>query len=140
MTIEEATFFWLEAGDMSGGSRNQIEFTDDLVTFFDEQSRSAGQVFIAYDKETKAHCPLTNRGQDYDQWTNKWRLGLITKAKGGVDYQGRVIRFEKRKVGRNFAYVITVADRQSALHEEWKAKSAQVGSTFGPEGRPFGFF
>ena len=140
MSIEDATFFWLEAGDMSGGSRNQIEFTDDLVIFFDEKSRSSAQVFIAYDSKTKSQCPLTNRGQDYDQWTNKWRLGLITKAKGGVDYQGRVICFERKKVGQNFAYLITVTDKDSELHQEWKAKSVHIGATFGPEGRPYGYF
>lgn len=140
MSIETANSFWLEAGDMSGGSRNQIEFTDDLVKFFDEKSRSSGEVFLWYDKDVKSVCSLANRGQDYDQWTNKWRLGLITKAKGGVEYQGRVICFEKRKVGQTFAYVTKVADRDSPLHKEWQAKSSFVGATFGPEGRPYGYF
>ena len=66
MSIQAATHFWLEAGEMSGGSRNQIEFTDDLVAFFDEKSRSAGEVFLWHDKDIKAVCSLTNRGQEYD--------------------------------------------------------------------------
>jgi len=140
MSIETATHLWIEAGDLSGGSRNQIEFSDDLVAFFDEDSRHTEQVFIAYDKTVKSYCPLTNRAQDYGQWTNIWRLGLITKAKGGMDYQGRVICLEKRKIGKAYVYVITVADLNSALHKEWIAKSIQSGTTGGAEGRAFGYF
>lgn len=140
MSIEQATYFWVEAGDMSGGSRNQMEFTDEMALFFDEKSRSSEQVFVAFDKEKKAFCTFSNRGQDYDQWVNKWRLSLITKAKGGVDYAGRVVGFEKRKVGQSFAYVITVADIGSDLHQKWRSNSTYVGSTAGAEGRAYGYF
>ena len=125
---------------MSGGSRNQIEFSDDLASFFDEQARTSGQVFIAYDKEVKAFCPFSNRAQDYGQWTNIWRLGLITKAKGGVDYQGRVICFEKRAIGKSFVYLITVADINSEEHKNWINQSKGRGMTAGTEGRNYGYF
>jgi len=140
MSIETATHLWFEAGDMSGGSRNQIEFSEELVRFFDDDSRAAEQVFVAYDKTIKAFCPLTNRGQDYGQWTNIWRLGLITKAKGGVDYQGRVICLEKRKIGQKYVYVITVTDLNSTSHKDWISKSTYVSTTGGAEGRAFGYF
>lgn len=140
MSIKDATYFWIEAGDMSGGSRNQMEFTDDLIVFFDEKSRSDGQVFLAFDKETKAFCTLSNRAQDYDQWVNKWRLSLITKAKGGVDYAGRIVCFEKRKIGQSLVYVITVSDVGSATHEKWRSSSKHVGVTAGSEGRAYGYF
>lgn len=140
MSINTATYLWFEAGDMSGGSRNQIEFSDDLAKFFDEEARSSEKVFIAYDKEIKAFCPFTNRAQDYGQWTNIWRLGLITKAKGGADYQGRVICLEKRKIGKSFVYVISVADLNSEKHKDWVAKSVAKGVTGGAEGRAYGYF
>jgi hypothetical protein len=140
MSVNTATYLWVEAGDMSGGSRNQIEFSDDLATFFDEEARSSGKVFIAYDKETKAFCPLTNRAQNYGQWTNIWRLGLITKAKGGDDYQGRVICLEKRKIGKSYVYVIAVTDLNSAEHKVWVGKSMEKGITGGAEGRNYGYF
>lgn len=140
MSIEQATYFWVEAGDMSGGSRNQMEFTDEMALFFDEKSRASEQVFIAFDKETKAYCTFSNRGQDYDQWVNKWRLSLITKAKGGVDYAGRVVGFEKRKIGQAFVYVITVANVGSDTHEKWRSSSVYVGATAGAEGRAYGYF
>lgn len=140
MSIDTATHFWFEAGEMSGGSRNQVEFSDDLVMFFDEESRTAGEVFVAYDKTIKSFCPLTNRAQDYGQWTNIWRLGLITKAKGGAEYHGRVICLEKRKIGQKFVYVIAVVDPNSIAHKDWIAKSAHTGTTGGAEGRAFGYF
>lgn len=140
MSIDTAMHLWIEAGDMSGGSRNQIEFSDELVAFFDKESVATGQVFIAYDKTIKAHCPLANRGQDYGQWANIWRLGLITKAKGGVDYQGRVIYLEKRAIGKAYVYLIAVTDAGSALHKEWLAKSLHVGTTGGSDGRSYGYF
>lgn len=140
MSIEGAVHLWIEAGDMSGGSRNQIEFSEELVAFFDRKSVAAGQVFIAYDKTIKAYCPLANRGQDYGQWANIWRLGLITKAKGGVDYPGRVICLEKRAIGKSYVYVIAVTDADSTQHKEWLAKSIHVGTTGGSEGRAYGYF
>jgi len=140
MSINTATYLWFEAGDMSGGSRNQVEFSDDLANFFDEDARTSGKVFIAYDKKIKAFCPLTNRAQDYGQWTNIWRLGLITQAKGGVDYQGRVICIEKRKIGKSYTYVIAVTDLNSAEHKSWNDKSEGKGITGGVEGRNYGYF
>lgn len=140
MSIETATHLWFEAGDLSGGSRNQVEFSDDLVTFFDDASRAEGQVFIAYDKTVKAFCPLTNRAQAYGQWTNIWRLGLITKAKGGADYQGRIVCLEKRKLGQKFVYIITVTDPNTTTHNDWIARSTHTGMTGGTEGRAFGYF
>lgn len=140
MPIEDATYFWIEAGDMQGGSRNQIEFTDDIVLFFDEKSRSAGQAFLAFDTKTKGYGALSNRAQDYDQWVNKWRLSLITKAKGGVDYAGRVVCFEKRRIGQSYAYVTSVADLQSGDHTTWRSKSKHIGSTGGVDGREYGYF
>lgn len=140
MPIESANFFWIEAGDMQGGSRNQIEFTDDIVVFFDEKSRAAGQAFLAFDSKVKGYGALSNRAQDYDQWVNKWRLSLITKAKGGVDYAGRVIGFEKKLIGKAYVYVLSVVDISSAEHSAWKAKSKFVGSTGGSDGREYGYF
>ena len=140
MLIEDANFFWIEAGDMQGGSRNQIEFTDDIVSFFDESARTTGQAFLAFDSKIKGYGALTNRAQDYDQWVNKWRLSLITKAKGGVDYAGRVICFEKKKIGQRYVYVTSVADVASADHSSWRSKSKHFGVTGGSDGREYGYF
>lgn len=140
MDIENATNLWLEAGDMSGGSRNQIEFSDNIVSFFDRKSREAGKVFIAYDSTVKAFCPLADRGQGYGQWANIWRLGLITEDKGGQNYQGRVVHFEKKLFGKTYAYLIEVVDLGSTEHKALIAKSAVTGVTGGAGGRKFGYW
>ncbi len=140
MTIETATHLWLEAGNMSGGSRNQIEFSDDLIRFFDEQSRASEKVFIAYDSKVKAYCPLADRGQGYGQWANIWRLGLITEDKGGVNYRGRVIHFERKLIGKRYVYLIDVVDINSTEHQDLTAKATSTGITGGSEGRAYGYW
>lgn len=138
MTIVGATHLWFEAGDMSGGSRNQVEFSDELVKFFDEDSRNSGKVFVAYDSKTKAYCPLANRGQEYGQWSNIWRLGLITEDKGGEPYPGKIIHLEKRLIGKRYVYLIEVIEPDSPEHKSLLANSIQTGVTGGSEGRAFG--
>jgi hypothetical protein len=69
------------------GQPDQIpEWAKVGIRFFDHESRASGKVFIAFDSKVKAYCPLADRGQGYGQWTNIWRLGLITEDKGGVSY------------------------------------------------------
>ena len=140
MDIETATHLWVEAGDMSGGSRNQIEFSDDLIRFFDEDSCNNKKVFIAYNSKVKDYCPLADRKQDYGQWTNIWRLGLITQDKGGDAYPGRVIHLEKKQIGKMYAYLIEVVDLQSTEHNNLIDSSVVTGVTGGAEGRIFGYW
>jgi hypothetical protein len=140
MDVEAATHLWVEAGDMSGGSRNQIEFSDDLIRFFDDEARDAGQVFMAYDSKVKGHCPLANRGQGYGQWANIWRLGLITEDKGGESYPGRVIHLEKKLIGKRYVYLIQVVDLKSKAHKTLIGNSKVTGVTGGSEGRNFGYW
>ena len=140
MDVETATHLWVEAGNMSGGSRNQIEFSDDLIRFFDEDSRNSGKVFIAYNSKVKDYCPLADRGQGYGQWTNIWRLGLITQDKGGEAYPGRIIHLEKKLIGKKYAYLIEVVDLQSPEHKSLISSSASTGVTGGAEGRNFGYW
>ncbi|MGR9398873.1 hypothetical protein ACU8M5_03780 [Rhizobium leguminosarum] len=140
MLIETATHLWLEAGNMSGGSRNQIEFSEELIHFFDDESRASEKIFIAFDSKVKAFCPLASRGQDYGQWANIWRLGLITEDKGGVSYPGRVIHFEKKLVGKRYVYLIEVVDKGSDEHIALSAKAIFTGVTGGAEGRAYGYW
>lgn len=140
MSVKNATHIWFEAGDMSGGSRNQVEFSSDLVEYFDKEARSSGKVFIAYDSKTKAYCPLANRGKDYGQWSNIWRLGLITQDKGGQSYPGKIIHLEKRLIGTRYTYLIEVLEPGSLGHQSLIASSSQTGVTGGAEGRAFGYW
>lgn len=140
MTVSSADNLWLEAGDMSGGSRNQIEFSEDLIHFFDAASIQSGKVFIAYDSRVKAYCPLADRGTDYGQRVNIWRLGLITEDKGGQKYPGRVIHLEKKLIGKKHVYLISVHDSGSAAHHSLISKSTYTGLTGGTSGRRYGYW
>lgn len=140
MSINSAINLWLEAGEMSGGSRNQIEFSEDLVNFFDSASLGAGKIFIAYDSKTKANCPISERGTDYGQRVNIWRLGLITEDKGGQSYPGRIIHFEKKLIGKKYVYLIRVYDLNSSEHVSLVAQSKYTGVTGGTSGRAYGYW
>jgi hypothetical protein len=140
MPIHAAVNLWLEAGEMSGGSRNQIEFSDELVKFFDPSSLGAGQIFIAYDSKIKGNCPISDRGTDYGQRVNIWRLGLITEDKGGQSYPGRIIHFEKKLIGKKYVYVIKVHDFNSSEHKSLVSQSTFTGMTGGTSGRAYGYW
>jgi hypothetical protein len=137
--IQRAATFWIEAGAMSGPPehRHQIEFSNDLVQFFDQQSRDNEVVTIELPDGHNVVRPLTYRGTDYGQWTDIWRLGLPTVNMGGPQYAGRYIRFDR--LGPQL-YRITVEDTGSAAVTNWRQQSAFVGNTGGPNGRGYGYF
>jgi hypothetical protein len=148
MEIYEATYLWIEAGAMSGppAHRHQIEFAADLVEFFDDYSRFAGSVPLRLPKLTTYFRPLTHRGR-VRHWGDIWRLGLLTPRMGGPPYAGRVIRF-RRAVSRHpdgwsIAYELAVANVGSATARRWDQTAqarGEVGTTFGPGGRRYGWY
>lgn len=139
--IGNATSFWIEAGAMSGDPehRHQIEFSNELVQFFDQQSRHNEVLTIQLPDGQPVIRPLTYRGTDYGQWTNIWRLGLPTVNMGGPPYAGRFIRFDR--LGPCL-YRITVEDAGSAAVASWRQQSVFVGNTGGdaPNGREYGYW
>lgn len=132
---------WIETGEMSGGSRNQIEFDEELASFF------AGTLPATGASETLAlsinggrwqDCELTAKVTTFD--VRIYRLGLVTAAQGGDVYPGRVVRFERAQ-GRYFN--VHVVDINSSSHIDWRSQSAAnstLSRTSGPDGREFGFF
>ena len=132
---------WIEAGDMSGGSRNQIEFDEDLAGFFEvDLPRVGSSVELAIDVTgRKWHdCGLAAKMTTFG--VTIYRLNLPTAAKGGFDYPGTVLKFAPSG-GRYFR--VHVADHGSADHLAWRAASVADGTlsvTGGAGGREFGFF
>lgn len=134
---------WIETGDMSGGSRNQIEFDADLAQFFvgDAGLPPTGgtiSLSLSINGGPWTNCEIAAKRTTFD--VDIYRLGLVTAARGGDEYPGRVIRFEKR-AGRYFA--VTVADLGSDEHDEWSASSEAnetLSRTGGTGGREFGYF
>lgn len=132
--------FWIEAGAMSGGSRNQLELPNDLAEFFDESSRQDEIVRVRLPDGQIHDCSLTYRGTDYGQWTNIWRLGLPTEAKGGPPYSSRAIKFERRTVDDTVVYEVAVADIGSSEFAVWNSHTTSRGITASGGGRSYGFW
>ncbi len=146
-TIEQARHFWICAGDMSGGSRNQIELTDDLALFFTDAERVAEIVLIRLSGGNTLSRPLTYRGDDYGQWTEDiWRLGLPTSNMGAPDYPGRVIKLQRSDLDGEVVYDICVADIGGEEAQLWIEASenngfcGSTGDTGIHEGRSFGYW
>jgi hypothetical protein len=143
-TIQAATAFWIEAGAMSGGARNQIELTDELVHFFDPTSLAAERCDIRLPTGKFAFGrPAKHRGRRYGQWVDIWRIGLPTAAQGGPKYPGSVIRLDRVKTKGRSVYEMSVTSPDSVVFHQWLAAAKASGTTSrtgGPSGRRFGYF
>ena len=141
-SIREATFLWMEAGAMSGPPehRHQIEFPNDVAEYFDDISRENEVVWMRLPDGPLHARPLTYRGTDYGQWTEIWRLGLLTPRMGGPRYVGRIIRFDRIETPERMVYELNVVDVGSAQAVEWESRSVRIGITGGHAGRRYGFW
>jgi hypothetical protein len=137
---KNARHLWMETGGMSGGLRHQIEFSNQVAEFFDDEARESEVLRMRLAGGQIVWRPLTYRGTDYGQWTDIWRLGLLTPSMGGPQYAGRAIKFEKISDESGTIYEIRVVDLQSEEQREWKSRSARPESTGGPHGRSFGYW
>jgi len=143
--IRVASHLWIEAGAMSGppDHRHQVEFADDVAQFFDDAAREDEVLLMRTTGGPFWPRPLTYRGTDYGQWTEIWRLGLLTTRMGGPDYAGRILHITRVRIGGNVAYELEVADAGSATAQRWSAEAAARGGqgvTGGPNGREFGYW
>jgi hypothetical protein len=140
--IRTAKVLWMEAGAMSGPPqhRHQIEFPNEIAEFFDEAARENEVIYMRLPGDDPVWRPLTYRGTDYGQWTDIWRLGLLTPRMGGPPYAERVIRIDKVRESRNMVYELRVADLGSKDAVDWQRRSRYTGSTGGPAGRNFGIW
>lgn len=131
---------WIEAGDMSGGSRNQIEFDRDLASFFTDSLPTIGeQTVLAVDAGKGSWTDSSLVAKETTFGVEIFRLNLPTVTKGGEDYAGRIVRFERK--GRRY-FKVSVFDQGSAEHNQLKQGSTSNGTisrTGGARGREFGF-
>jgi hypothetical protein len=134
------TTFWMEAGAMQGGSRNQLEMTNDLAEFFGPEARASEVLTIQLQPGLHFIRPFVYRGDDYGHYTDRWRLCLPTAQTGGPDYADRVIRFDRVQIGGATVFQLTVADINSAAHHSWRNKSSPPNGTLGTTqgGRQYG--
>jgi len=136
-----AATLWVEAGAMQGGSRNQLELPNDLAEFFGAQARTDEVVTIQLTPGAQFIRPFVYRGDDYGHYTERWRLCLPTAQMGGPDYPDRVVRFDKLSIGATTVFQLTVADANSAAHQQWRNQSTNQGVTGSTQGdRQYGWF
>jgi hypothetical protein len=148
MDIGDANHFWIEAGAMSGppAHRHQVEFANEVAEFFDDSARDNETVPLCLPGNAILWRPLTYRGTDYGQWTDIWRLGLLTPNMGGPQYAGRVLHFtrvlQQSSGGWQMYYELRVDDEGSAQEQSWRSATppTQIATTGGPEGREYGWY
>jgi hypothetical protein len=131
--VTTARSLWIEAGAMSGGSRNQIEFAEELALFFGPLSKERRYLRIEFDKKNYEKRPLTPKTTTLD--VNIWRLSL--PIIDSLEFPGRVIKFTKTTT--NDTFKIEVANTKSKASENWSVDSnlnGYLGKTGG--GRQFG--
>lgn len=142
--ITKAATLWIESGAMSGGSRNQIELTDELVRFFDSDTLRLEKCNVRLPNGTVAPGrPAVHRGRRYGQRVDIWRLGLPTQRQGAPRYPGTVVRLDKVKSKKGYVYELTVTSPGSTVSKQWKAEAranGKVDSTGGPHGRSYGYW
>jgi hypothetical protein len=142
--IKKATTLWIEAGKMSGGSKNQVELTDELAQFFDSKALAAKSCDVRLPiGKTAPGRPAAHRGRRYGQWVDMWRFGLPTQRQGAPKYPGTVIRLDKVKSKNNYIYELTVTSPGSAVSKQWEADAKAKGTlsvTGGPHGRRYGYW
>lgn len=120
--------------------RHQIEFPNDVAEYFDDVARENEVLLMRLPSGPAYPRPLTYRGTDYGQWTEIWRLGLLTPRMGGPQYVGRLIRLDRVMTAEETIYELRVADPGSAEANDWETRSVQTGTTGGPNGRRYGFW
>jgi HKD family nuclease len=141
LDIEEAAGLWFDAGSMSGGSRNQAEFSAEMASFFGPTTHEDRVVKIWYDTphgRLDKDCGLRFR---HDRSRAPiWRLGLPTEYEQGPFYPEQIICLMRRPDSDN-EYFLEVAPKESTPHHQWRLLSnGHISSTSGKREREFGFF
>lgn len=137
--LQSSKTLWIEAGAMSGGSRNQVEFNRELAAFFGRVTHGTRLLRIKAKGMEWDDRPLAHKVTTFG--VHIWRLSLPTVSAGGFEYPGTVIRIDKAidRVGEYFE--VSVAEPSDSGPARWRAtahRHGYVGLTSGH--RSFGFF
>lgn len=137
--LSVASVLWIEAGAMSGGSRNQVEFNRELAGFFGNPTRRTRVLRIRRAGREWTERPLAYKVTTFG--VEIWRLSLPTEATGGLSYPGKVVRFRRGADPEGEYFEL---DAQFPAHRgvaRWQARAHRngyVGLTSGQ--RSFGFY
>jgi hypothetical protein len=131
ISIAVARVLWIEAGFLSGGSRSQIEFPENL-----------GPYFGLSKTQTDAHIRLIYAGTVFPskriEFHNRtvWRLNLPTASQGLGGYEGKFLVFEK--TGEIDVFRLWIINTDSPILNELKNMTHQ--NNRGSKTREYGYF
>jgi len=134
--VTGAPTLWIEAGAMSGGSRNQVEFNSALAAFFGPVTQSQIILSIRSGSQTWIDRPLSYKITTFGLAI--WRLSFPTPASSGLTYHDQIICLRKDESVPGLFH-LSVATPGSTLALRWRAESGRhgyVGKTSG--NREFG--
>ncbi len=135
--ISVASSLWIEAGAMSGGSRNQVEFAEELATFFGPPVFAAQLITVQTPNKTFEGCTFSAKTTTFG--VQIWRLSLPTESKSGLSYPGKIIHFTRTKSPVFFK--LSVADMDSERALEWNDLASANGVTSATSGsRRYGYY
>lgn len=124
--ISRRSHLWIEAGAMSGGDRNQIEFGPSLAPMFGPLRRGSVNLRLRWRGHEYGDRPLSYK---VTQWgTEIWRFSLITSNQGGPAYPGKIIHFTRQTDETGEYFVLDVASPGSAKASEWRRLAGRVGT------------
>ena len=125
---------------MSGGSRNQVEFSYELAEFFAPSIQAQRWLTLRAGNRSWNDRPLSPKTTTFG--VDIWRLSLPTQSQSGMRYPDRVIKFERLiGAGGREAFQIAVADVGSEQHQRWRQEAIDrgaVGTTSGD--REYGIY
>lgn len=137
--VKIASALWIEAGAMSGGSRNQVEFNRGLTAFFGPIKLSSRTLRITAQRHVWDDRPLTPKTTTFG--VEIWRLSLPTYNQGGFAYPGKVIQFRRQQDSQGLLFELDVADIDSLQYRRWRENAHRhgyLGITSG--NRSYGFY
>lgn len=123
--IGQARVLWIEAGAMSGGSRNQVEFNRDLAGFFGPVRSSTQYLRMSVDGRVWDDRPLSPKTTTFG--VDIWRLSLPTTEQSGLTYAGRVIRVQRGRDDGRTVFELDVADLDSPRYRRWWREANRRG-------------
>ena len=115
---------------MSGGSRNQVEFAEDLGSFFGPVVSSQRILTVQTHNQTFQGCTFTPKTTTFG--VDIWRLSLPTAAKTGLEYPGSIIHFTRTASPTYFRLAVAPDGSQQAMSwEQHAVAGGKVSSTSG---------
>jgi hypothetical protein len=142
--VRQSRFFWLDAGDMSGGNderyRYQTEINDYMALFFHaERPKTTFEVVMP--SGDRLSGSVTERRKYH--FVPLWRLSLPSPRRFGLEYRNHLLRFERLGEAR---FRLEVFDLSGSEMRECRRKSnrqgylGRTGTKQSPDGREWGIF